>query len=150
VVKINRGEIWGNVLLKSEESGLPKDSVVNVSQIATLTKTGLKAKQTEGNTMQIAEKKLKILEEIGAGDVIERTLDKLVSIQISRYQMAIQQITPDLKAFERQFEMSSEECYSRFNSGEMGDDGDIFEWVSLYENVLLYQKRLNLLGVSAS
>ena len=54
------------------------------------------------------------------------------------------------KAFEKRFEMSSEECYSRFNSGNMGDDGDIFEWISLYENILLYQKRLNLLGVPTS
>lgn len=100
--------------------------------------------------MHIAEKKIKMLEQIGAGNVIERTLNKLIAIQTSRYQMAIQQITPDLKAFEKRFEMSSEECYSRFNSGNMGDDGDIFEWISLYENILLYQKRLNLLGVPTS
>ncbi len=38
--------------------------------------------------------------------------------------------------------MSSEECYQRFQSGELGDDGDIFEWVALYENVVLYRKRI--------
>ena len=52
--------------------------------------------------------------------------------------MAIQQIRPELEVFEKRFKMSSEECYAQFTAGTLGDDGDIFEWVSLYENVLLY------------
>ena len=100
--------------------------------------------------MSVLEKKIEILEQIGAGSILDRTLSKLIAIQIARYQMAIQQITPELKAFEKRFNMPSEECYSKFNAGKLGDDGDIFEWVSLYENVLLYQERLNLLGVSSS
>ena len=33
---LNRGEAPGNVVLRSEETSLPKDSVANVSQIVTL------------------------------------------------------------------------------------------------------------------
>jgi hypothetical protein len=38
-------EIPGNVLIKSEESGLPKDSVINVSQIATIDKNWLESEE---------------------------------------------------------------------------------------------------------
>ncbi len=100
--------------------------------------------------MNVAERKVEILERIGAGQVLDRTLNKLIVIQLARYQMAIRQIEPELEAFEKRFQMSSDECYEKFNAGELGDDGDIFEWVSLYENVLLYQERLNMLGVSSS
>ena len=41
--------------------------------------------------------------------------------------------------------MSSEACYRRFESGELGDGGDFFEWIGLYENVLLYKKRIEML-----
>lgn len=99
--------------------------------------------------MNVAEKK-EILERIGAGQLLDRTLNKLIMIQLARYQKAIQQIEPELRAFEKRFHMASDECYEKFTAGELGDDGDIFEWVSLYENVLLYQERLNLLGVSTS
>ncbi len=37
-------EMPGNILLKREESGLAKDSVINVSQIATIDKTWLEIK----------------------------------------------------------------------------------------------------------
>ena len=98
--------------------------------------------------MSVAEKKIEMLEQIGAGPILERTLSKLIAIQIARYRMAIEQLRPDLAVFEKRFNMSSEACYAEFTAGTLGDDGDIFEWVSLYENVLLYQKRLNLLEVS--
>lgn len=98
--------------------------------------------------MNVAEKKIEVLEQIGAGPILERTLSKLIAIQVARYRMAIEQIQPDLEEFESRFNMSSEECYTQFTAGTLGDDGDIFEWISMYENVLLYQKRLDLLGVS--
>ncbi len=34
---------------------------------------------------------------------------------------------------------------SRAESGELGDGGDFFEWIGLYENVLLYSKRVEML-----
>ncbi len=62
------------------------------------------------------------------------------------YQTAINHLKSDLEAFERQFKMSSEECYQRFHSGELGDGSNIFEWVALYENVLLYRQRIQKLA----
>ena len=36
----------------------------------------------------------------------------------------------ELGEFERRYGLSSEECYSRFTAGQMGDDVEIFEWVA--------------------
>jgi hypothetical protein len=32
--------------------------------------------------------------------------------------------------------------YREFEAGNLGDEGDFFEWSSLYENVLLYESRV--------
>ena len=45
--------------------------------------------------------------------------------------------------------MSSEECYRRFVVGEMGDAGDIMDWMGLYDNVLLYRERVEPLREAA-
>jgi len=98
--------------------------------------------------MSNVQQKLAVLTEIGAGNLVEHTINKLINMQMARYQAAIQQIKRELREFEQRFQMSSEECYQRFNTGELGDGADIFEWVSLYENVLLYQQRLTVLGTA--
>lgn len=38
-----------------------------------------------------------------------------------------------LKNFESQYQMSSENFYQRFRSGELGDSMDFFEWSVFYE-----------------
>jgi len=95
--------------------------------------------------MGISQKKIDVLMEIGAGAIIDSTLSKLINIQIDRYQNNIRQINTELEEFERRFNMSSEECYKRFESGELGDGGDFFEWIGLYDNILLYKKRIKML-----
>ena len=91
------------------------------------------------------QQKIAVLTDIGASSLVEQTINKLIAMQIARYQQAIQQITPDILAFEQRFQMSSAESYQRFNAGELGDSADVFEWVSLYENVALYQQRIHML-----
>lgn len=100
--------------------------------------------------MSTSQKKIDILVKIGADAIIDSTLTKLITIQIARYQNTIKQIKAELMEFEKKFNMSSEECYRRFNSGELGDGGDFFEWVGLYENILLYEKRIKILDSAVS
>ena len=95
--------------------------------------------------MSISQKKIDVLMEIGAGGIVDSTLSKLINIQIARYHSNIEQINTELQEFEKKFDMSSEECYRRFESGELGDGGDFFEWIGLYENILLYKKRIEML-----
>lgn len=101
--------------------------------------------KVKGIVMGISQKKIDVLMEIGASDVIDSTLNKVISIQIAKYQTNIKQINIELEEFEKKFNMSSEECYKRFESGVLGDGGDFFEWVGLYENILLFEKRLEIL-----
>lgn len=53
----------GNVLLRARESGLPKDSVINVSQIITLDKTDLEAQvgQVSATTLADVEQGLRLV-----------------------------------------------------------------------------------------
>ena len=41
--------------------------------------------------------------------------------------------------------MSTEDFYKRFESRKLGDAADFFEWVGLYENILLYNERIRSL-----
>ena len=95
--------------------------------------------------MSISQRKIDVLVEIGAGAMIDSALSKLINIQIARYQANIRQITAELGEFEKKFNMSSEEFCERFESGELGDGGDYFEWIGLHENILLYKKRVKML-----
>ncbi len=95
--------------------------------------------------MNISQKKIDVLMEIGAGAIIDSTLSKLINIQIAKYRNNIKEISTELEGFEKKFSMSSEACYRRFESGELGDRGDFFEWIELYQNVLLYNKRIEML-----
>jgi hypothetical protein len=38
-----------------------------------------------------------------------------------------------LRAYEGQYQMSSDEFYRRFQAGELGDSADFFEWNTYYE-----------------
>jgi hypothetical protein len=89
-----------------------------------------------------SRKKMDALISIGAGEIIENTLNKLIHYQLAKYRNNISQINRELEKFEKNYEMSSNVFYRKFESGELGDDGDFFEWSSLYENVLLYEKRI--------
>ena len=42
----------------------------------------------------------------------------------------------ELGDYERQYGLSSEECYRRFTTGQMGDDPDIFSWIGRYKAFL--------------
>ena len=51
-----------------------------------------------------------------------------------------------LAAFERQYEMASEDFAAKFNSGELGDDADWFEWQYLLDAYHKTLRQLQLLG----
>jgi len=95
--------------------------------------------------MDGAYKRLNALIEIGADMIIDSTLNKLIALQIAKYQQGIKEITAELAKFEEKYGMSSEDFYRRFESGELGDEGDFVEWAGFCENTLLYKNRLKTL-----
>lgn len=90
----------------------------------------------------LARKKLNALFSIGAGGLVENTLNKLIHYQLVKYRKNSNQINRELKKFETHYKMTSSRFYEKFESGELGDSGDFFEWSGLYENMLLFQERI--------
>lgn len=89
-----------------------------------------------------ASKKIETLISIGAGEMVENTLDKLIRFQMDKYRNSIDALRHELGIFEENYNMTSEKFYQEFESGNLGDEGDFFEWSSLYKNILLYDKRM--------
>ena len=92
-----------------------------------------------------SKKKIDILVSMGAGEAIDRSLNKLIGFQIAKYKNNIDQIRHELDKFEKKFNMASEDFYKKFESGKLGDEGDFFEWCGLYENIILYTNRIKTL-----
>jgi hypothetical protein len=102
-------------------------------------------KKTNESLSDTSRKKVDILLSFGANHELDNTLNKLIFFQIAKYRNHITQIDHELKSFETQYKMSSEEFFGKFESGLLGDDADFFEWAGLYENSLLYKNRIQSL-----
>lgn len=103
--------------------------------------------ETFGNTNSLANasattKKLDVLRAIGAGEIIDTTLNKLIDYQLAKYKDYVRKTKDELKKYEHMYKMTSDVFYHKFESGVLGDEGDFFEWSGLYENVLLYEERI--------
>jgi hypothetical protein len=99
--------------------------------------------------MSVLHVRLKALEKVGAGALADQALLKLVRLHLQKYEKHLTEVQKQLEPFEQQYGISSEECYQRFMAGEMGDTADIVEWMGLYDNVLLYRERIEMLRTAA-
>jgi hypothetical protein len=95
--------------------------------------------------MSTLQQKVEAMEKVGASDVADQALQKLLHLHIQKYERQVAAVQRELAPFEQQYGMRSAECYQRFTAGEMGDSADIMEWMGLYEDVLLYQERMTTL-----
>jgi len=102
-------------------------------------------KNTNKKLIGNSREKIDILLSFGASEELDTSLDKLITFQIAKYNNNINQIRYELERFETKYQMASEEFFSKFEAGTLGDDADYFEWVGLYENVLLYKQRIKSL-----
>jgi len=89
--------------------------------------------------------KIEAMEKVGAGDLADQALQKLIHLHLQKYEKQMEEMRRELEPFERQYGMRSEECHRRFVAGESGDSADIVEWMGLYDNVLLYRERIETL-----
>ena len=92
--------------------------------------------------MHALQRKVEAMEKVGAGAVADQALRKLIRLHLQKYEKQLAEVQKELEPFERQYSLSSEECYRRFTAGEMGDAADIMDWMGLYDNVLLYRERM--------
>jgi len=99
--------------------------------------------------MSALQRKVEAMEKIGAGVLADQALQKLIRLQVQKYEKQLEEVQRELEPFERQYGMNSEDCYRRFMAGELGDAADIVEWMGLYDNVLLYRERIETLQAAA-
>ena len=79
--------------------------------------------------MNMLHERIEALEKVGAGALADQALLKLVRLHLQKYEMHLTEVQKELEPFERQYGISSDECYQRFMAGAMGDAADIVEWV---------------------
>ena len=99
--------------------------------------------------MSALQRRVEAMEKVGAGALADQALQKLIRLQVQKYEKQLEDVQRELEPFERQYGMGSEECHRRFMAGEMGDAADIVEWMGLYDNVLLYRQRIETLRAAA-
>ena len=46
----------------------------------------------------------------------------------------MEKLKEELTHYERQLGMDSQKAWSEYQKGKLGDDGDIMEWMMLFEN----------------
>ncbi len=81
---------------------------------------------------------------------VDTTIDKLVALEQDRTRRELAQIEQRLRAFEAQFHLSSDEFYRRFQTGDLGDSADMFEWSAFYQMWLSDQEQLIALSGEAA
>lgn len=89
------------------------------------------------------------MERAGAGVLVDQTLKKFAGFQLQKYQKQAEAMHGELAPFEKHYSMSSGDCYELFMACELGDSADLIEWMGLYENLLLYQDRIEALKAAA-
>jgi hypothetical protein len=84
-----------------------------------------------------------------ASEVMDRTLDKLISYERDQSRAKLKELRADLVEFERRYEISSADFYRRFRAGQTDDRMDYVEWASLVQMADNLQARLQVLADEA-
>ena len=82
-------------------------------------------------------------------NTVDATIDKLIAIERIQIQQETESLTASLAEFEKQYGLSSKLFFEKFQSGQMGDDADMFEWSAIYQMWQDANKRLRHLKMDA-
>jgi hypothetical protein len=101
------------------------------------------------NSAEITAGRLEHLAELcrqgHVSETVTKTLNKLFGYEAEKCRTQIRQLETDLSVFERQYGMSSDVFYRRFQEGQTGDDMDFIEWASAVQMCRGLRQRLALL-----
>jgi len=100
---------------------------------------------TEGKTLEQLKHLMALYRRGYQSDVVDRSVDKLIALERASVQRELADLEARLQAFEAQYEMSSEDFYRRFRSGELGDSADMVEWSVFYEMLESVRESLQVL-----
>jgi len=82
-------------------------------------------------------------------DVVDRTLDKIITLEQAQARRELSELEVSLAAFEQRYQMSSAQFQQCFHAGQLGDDADFFEWSALHDMAKNLHQRLAILGPEA-
>jgi len=66
--------------------------------------------------------------------------------QFLNYYDDLQEFTDRMQRFEKKYSFSSSEFYTRWKTGQLGDDADFFEWYAYYESHRRVTQKILKLG----
>ena len=97
--------------------------------------------------MNAIAEKIHLIEKL-AGNSLEanRLLDKVIDFLVADDRKKLSGFREKLAAFERQHGMSTEEFQRRFDSGELGDAPEWFDWDGYAALADSLEKKLSVLG----
>ncbi len=78
-------------------------------------------------------------------DQLKQALGKLLQFKLEDERRRLAEYERDLRIFEEQYEMDSAEMNEKFESGDLGDAMDFFEWSGLYEIYLYLRNKIERL-----
>ena len=81
--------------------------------------------------------------------VIHMAIDKLLEREITRLLKLKARLAEQLEEFEKRYSMNSSDFYTRYESGEMGDDMDFIEWAATVGMLKNIENRLLLLKLES-
>ncbi|AFZ57843.1 hypothetical protein H6G54_16375 [Anabaena cylindrica FACHB-243] len=64
---------------------------------------------------------------------LERIIGQLLNVILTRHRQKLAIYNLDIDKFEKKYNLTSEQFEQQFNSGNLGDEMDFFEWFSLCE-----------------
>lgn len=62
---------------------------------------------------------------------LDRILGQLLQVMLARYDQKLSTYNSDIEKFEQKYNLHSNEFEQKFDSGELGDEMDFFEWFGL-------------------
>lgn len=79
--------------------------------------------------------------------LVGSVLRRLAEIELGRIDLAIERVRKELAPFESRFGRESLATWEAWQSGDLGDDADLMEWMALTENFqLLLKKKAELVA----
>lgn len=77
-----------------------------------------------------------------------RLLDKVIGCLADDHRRKLAELTAQQREFEERYGLTTAEFQKRFNSGELGDAMDYFEWDAIADMVSRLEGKLEALGES--
>lgn len=97
--------------------------------------------------MNAIAEKLQLIEKLsGNSSEVNRLLDKVIDFLVADDQKKLARFRDQLAVFEKQYGMTTEEFQSRFDSGELGDAPQWFDWDGYAVLTTSMEKKLSVLG----